>query len=936
MTLASSLAQTSATPLYLCATTRLAQTLRAQPPVAVAAVWRTAQALTINQWLQQLSEEALLTGLADLPPALDPYAERLLWEQVVADGLSQAAGAAAPLFDLPGMAASAVEAQKLTRLWPVLQAALNSESLAEEGQLFCSWQSEFVRRCRAQGWIDAAGWQRAVLDLLATGNLSLPAAVILVGFDRLTPLETDLLAILAAQGVRVEQRAFPAPHADLEQGEAGSSTVHPSAQPKTGHLYRAADAAAECAAAVAWAAERLAAFRKAGQACRIGIVAPHLADVRERLEALLDDALHPQALHPAAAEQPRCYNFSLGRPLAAQPVVATALDLLALAGLRGKVEQGRFARLLLATAWAGDVSEADARACLEAALRRELGYFTNWSAVLRLLERQGVVLPLPVTSAALHALATAGEHWPRRQSPAAWAAAFAEVLGAVGWPGERPLSSHEFQARRVFSEVLAALSRLDEVLGPIDRATALRRLGELCRQRVFQPETRGQPVIQVLGVLESAGLQFDALWIMGMNDDQWPPAPRPNPLLPAAALRAAGAAHASAEVELDFAQRVQTRLLQAAPEVVLSWAQADGNRIRRPSPLLDLSWPLLPRVPVVVPLADQSAQQAGLACEQLADALAPPVASGERVAGGSSLLRAQAICPAWAFYQYRLQATALEEAVEGLDPAARGTLVHAALEAFWRTTSTAQALRAQTPVARKTAVVAACESALTTYETQQHQALPPRFRLLEAARLQRLLLHWLALEAERADDFSVLACEQVAEIEVEGIQVKMVVDRIDAVSGGQLIVDYKTGAAIDVKNWASARITEPQLPLYAALVADDVVAVAFAKVLPDKPAFTGVAASSGVLPGVPGLGDGKQRIFPAADFPDWSRVLEHWRLRLRAIACEIRAGEAGVVIADEKLLQYCEVKPLLRLPEWRRWSAAQHGAAVMEVVCSKA
>ena len=91
----------------------------------------------------------------------------------------------------------------------------------------------------------------------------------------------------------------------------------------------------------------------------------------------------------------------------------------------------------------------------------------------------------------------------------------------------------------------------------------IRDSSQLCRQRIFQPETRGQPAIQVLGVLESAGLSFYALWVMGMNDDLWPPAPRPNPLLPAELLRAAGAAHASAEVELDFARRVHGRLLCA-------------------------------------------------------------------------------------------------------------------------------------------------------------------------------------------------------------------------------------------------------------------------------------------------------------------------------------------------------------------------------------
>jgi exodeoxyribonuclease-5 len=44
----------------------------------------------------------------------------------------------------------------------------------------------------------------------------------------------------------------------------------------------------------------------------------------------------------------------------------------------------------------------------------------------------------------------------------------------------------------------------------------------------------------------------------------------------------------------------------------------------------------------------------------------------------------------------------------------------------------------------------------------------------------------------------------------------------------------------------------------------------------------------------------------------------HWRERLHAIAREVHTGQAGVMFADEKALQYCEVKPLLRLAERRR------------------
>jgi exodeoxyribonuclease-5 len=66
------------------------------------------------------------------------------------------------------------------------------------------------------------------------------------------------------------------------------------------------------------------------------------------------------------------------------------------------------------------------------------------------------------------------------------------------------------------------------------------------------------------------------------------------------------------------------------------------------------------------------------------------------------------------------------------------------------------------------------------------------------------------------------------------------------------------------------------------------------------------------------VGDEKQKLFDPAEFPDWIAVVTHWRERLHAIASEIKRGEAGVSYAEEKDLQYCEVKPLLRLAERRR------------------
>jgi hypothetical protein len=145
------------------------------------------------------------------------------------------------------------------------------------------------------------------------------------------------------------------------------------------------------------------------------------------------------------------------------------------------------------------------------------------------------------------------------------------------------------------------------------------------------------------------------------------------------------------------------------------------------------------------------------------------------------------------------------------------------------------------------------------------------------------------------------------------------VDRIDALDDGRLIVmDYKTGLRNDYRNWAAERITEPQLPIYAAFVlaADTAAAVCFAQVRMDKSGFVGIAAEAELVQGAIALEDKKGReIFAPGDFPDWPGLLEQWKLRISRIAQELKSGEASVRFASEQDLAYCEVLPLLRLPE---------------------
>ena len=874
--------------LILCVNQRLARYLRAEHDRAQLAAgkttWQPLAALTVGAWLDEMSTAALLSGT--LPASATPRLvltatqERLLWEDAIQ---TQLAGDEVALFDREGLAAAAAEGGELCEVWNLRP---GSEA-GEETQRFLEWRRQVRSVCTARQWLSVAAWRAWQIRSLAQGTGRLPVSVAFAGFDRYSPQEEELKRVLAQRGVTVRE---------LEHGLDVGDEAHESRR-----VRACADRRAECQAAAAWAAAALAAKPDA----RLGIVAIELGTVREMLINALDDALHPEAVLAANADMPRRYNVSLGTPLARQPLVAVALELLAVAAQPHRVEQARLGALLCGPYWSAWHSEADGRARLDAAMRRHLPAWTavpSWLSFLTRLERKG--LNIATTRAHVAAWVQAMDSAGGKRSPSAWAEVFAAMLRAAGWPGERPLSSREWQAHQAWGETLEQLAGLDVVRGRVSLAEANRLLARLCRERVFQPETVGAPNVEVMGPLEAAGLRFDALWVLGVNDDVWPPAPRPNPLLPAELQRRARSSNASAEVQLEFARSVQQRLARAATQVVFSYARAEGDRPLRASPLLA-------GLPHDDDLVDHAAADAGgrTDLERIDDYQAPPLAAGEPVAGGAQLLKAQALCPAWAFYRYRLGAKPLDVPVEGLDARERGTLLHRVMEGFFAGRTQAQ-LQAMSESARTAAIDAAVTKAFGEFDQEREDTLPPRFAMLEQARLAQLLAQWLPLELARPVPFAVVAREETQQVDIEGVAVDLRADRVDELADGRrLIIDYKTGDP-KMKGWEGERLAEPQLPVYATCVGEAPAAVSYARVRADDCGFVGLGAEAGLVEGVKAA-------------PDWSAQLAQWQAAIAAVAREVRAGHAAVSFARAEDLKYCEVKPLLRLPEvkWQKESS---------------
>jgi ATP-dependent helicase/nuclease subunit B len=847
--------------------------------------WRSPDLLTWNTWLERYWDEFTAPSLAKeqlvTRTLLSPVQEAMLWESVIGDssfgdGLLQSSATAQTVQD----------AWRLSREWTI-PLPLPDTGPNEDVRAFAIWSRGFDERCRARGWQDRARLADAIVEALASGRLNAPKRLLLFGFEEHTPQQERLLEILRRAGTVVEP-------------------IEASPMPNTVVRYELAGPLEEIAAAAHWARERL----EAG-ASRIGVIVPDLGAMRPQVVRIFDDTFVPGAVLPGSANATRPYNLSLGQALSQYPIVHTALQILELG--KGELACEETGSLLRSPFLGGATEEWSQRALLDVACR-QAEPLVRINGLLRLAQdqdREGGwrAHSAPMLAARLKNWRVLLDSFPKKQLPSAWAEGFARGLLALGWPGDRPLDSDEYQTVEAWRELLSVLSTLDEVTDRISYAEAFSTLVHMAGERIFQPKTPEVPV-QVMGLLEAAGLEFDGLWITGLHDAAWPGKPRPNPFLPIELQRRYNLPHASAARELEFARRLTGWLLAGAPEVIVSHARRSGDESLRPSPLIAHLPAKESETPCVIGALHQLVHESRPSLEQISDERAPSLAAGTEMRLGTGVFKDQAACPFRAFAHARLGARALDEPEPGLDAIDRGNLLHGVMKALWLNLKSHANLCAFPEEAVRLAVRAAVAGAIAEMAHERPQTFTARFITLEQARLEQLVLGWLEIEKQRAP-FTVVFPEKEQMASYGGLTIRIVPDRVDELEGGaRVVIDYKTGTP-KINQWFGDRPDEPQLPIYA-LAQNDVAAVAFAQIRKDDTRFLGIAADAGLMPGVEPVAEIKE----AVALGSWKKLLAEWHRVIEALGEAFRTGDARVAPKDgTRTCEYCDVGPLCRIRE---------------------
>jgi ATP-dependent helicase/nuclease subunit B len=834
-------------------------------------VWASPDVLPLEAWKAREIERRAAAGEA-LPRLLTPAEEWFLWRQSAAELTHD--------LELVARGPLAESLRRASHLAREFRIGLTNRrgTPGSEGRLLFDVQQLVLEKTRALGAATAAELAPQ-LQCLGGARMLLAA-----GFTQQTPSFEALASARQAQGCSTRMRALAR---DV---------------PNETRAVLAADSSEELERIADWCRARLDAQPDA----RVLVLAPGAPEARERLVTLIRQNIDPQ--NAACGDLGQLNPGSLvalegGLPLSRAPLVAHALR--GLAWLVNGSEFADFSAWLCAPYW---TIPGETRARLDLWLRERMSLEVQPRELLSALSAVPEALAGAAQALAAQVAPALRELDATRATPRQWSERFDKALKRLEWPGNRTLDSDAEQTRARFKELLDDFGQLATATGAIPREAAIQWLTELAGRTSFRPAS-GDALVTVSAELVDPIVCYDGIWVAGLHADSWPQPVQPDPFLPLNEQIAAGAPAATAAGRAAEAQTLMAAWRASTPALVLSAPLRAEDVQLAPSPLLE---PYVTKASRVVDPPSlwlpMRVRRDGLT-EHIEDLVGIPWDLTVRVPSGTRSVELQNLCPFRAYGELRLGSRELDAPEPGVAADKRGRLLHSALEKLWGVLGGSAGLQAQSDEALDALIARCVEDAATLIMGPEHAEGRPAVNRRECRRAARLIRALCDLERKRAP-FTVRETELERTLQLAGAELRIRIDRLDALSaGGLAILDYKSGRPVP-GDWYSERPSHPQLLAYLAAVGDETAAMATVSVTAREVRFDGVAADPTLLPKVRAVEEvpGSERA------ESWSHWQREWRARVERLAADFVRGHA-VVDPRPKACEYCHVVSICRISD---------------------
>lgn len=822
-------------------------------------VWRSPRVMSIEHWLMFLWEELkdqnhpIVSQLSIAGTMQSQY----YWEKVIAQSDESLDKSFA------SMAANCLD---LLQRWRI-----DFNEITDSGSSLDKFKhlaSQYQRLLNKNNLVTIPQAYQLIGDCFATGALDKELHINLYGFQSISPLQESLLERTAEKYLFIK----------LYKKHVDAKTIE------------CADPNGEIAVASKWAALEL--LQNPNQ--RIGILIPDLNNCLTQTVRILNETLAQQNC-------PTAVNISAGVKLSETALIKAALNCLDLFNFDLPLSQwlcllnspfNLFEKLPIQF-------KVDCELTLRALKSHNLG-LDQFIQAIRCQqsklensdEVQSIIEPL------YNFQQFNRKNKAKQYSFSHWADILDKTVKQLGWPGLSQPSSIQYQQIQQWGKLVSKLSELDNLGIEVGRSKALYYLNKLASEHLFHPQTGDAP-LQVLGLLEGAGLVFDKLWVTGMHSGNLPTSGSIDPVLSASFQRQHEMPFSVPEKELTIAKSLLSSFKENTNQLFLSYPLSDGKTPLEPSMLIKdielqdakaLVGDMQPATWLKQPDQTDILEEPGYAYN-------PAL---ERIRGGSSILKHQSTCPFNAFAIHRLWALDLDEPSIGLEAMDRGSIVHEILYRLWDNWKTSSALMALSTEQLSQKVEGTIQAVLLE-QAKTHSCLRgENYLALEQQRLSKMILQWLELEKQRPS-FEVINTEQKITMNFGDLKISLILDRLDKVQGQNVVIDYKTGN-VSSSAWYGERPEDPQLPLYVMASEPMPEGCFFGHLKGTKFKFLGLSKDP-IITGI-----------KPAD--DWQLQIDKWQKALNHLAQEFIQGKASVIkYHDSEFNFQTELLPLNRWHE---------------------
>ena len=628
--------------------------------------------------------------------------------------------------------------------------------------------------------------------------ITCPDSISFVGFESTAPIETDLLKLLEEM-------------ADVEYED--------NSEKKPEHLEAITLPSPE--QEVIYLAHRLIEDAQTLSLRRIGVVAPDMNSYSGTIERSLKELMTERPPEGAS-----WFNIALGIPLVNSPLIKAAL--IPLRFMTEGVSRELFLSLILSPyygCWQGkryEIAGADRiwRAdCIESGMDNLLN---------SLKKNDPEILEKVLCEEAKDLPKFAGINFSHRRTAGQWTNRIEELWSSLGFPviSDEKDTIDSRHLREIIHNMSLQLGHI-----AMDGHEFYSWITHIAANKITQVSASEDAGIQILGLIESRGMDFDKLYVLGLDDRALPMPVRPLPLLDISERKLIQGGTAESQHELGL--RAFSNLISLAPSVTLLRAEQEDSKPLSPSPFwldsesekyLDIwsapgpAWAradwLRAAYEGLKIAADESKPK--IACIKTSDdTLLEGAALPDRISASS--IEKAIICPFRFLVDMILKIKPLEELQPVVSPMERGIRIHRILASFTREVRKRN-LHLEQDREKGLHLLSECvDKALRDVACQPEWDVERRL-LLSFDSPPGILISWLDAETEHRHngwtciaeeaDFKGLQCEGWS-FPLDGR-----IDRIDYHKDAGIICwDYKTGNHPNQKDILE-RLTAPQLPVY--------------------------------------------------------------------------------------------------------------------------